>query len=64
MTELLEHTESGYCAQCEVHAVLRTCGECGLEEWVLDCGCMDQPTPLSADPRNGQPVCDECYSGA
>ena len=35
------------CESCDVQAQLLTCGDCGAQAVVTDCGCQIQPTTLS-----------------
>jgi hypothetical protein len=35
------------CESCDVQAQLLTCGDCGAQAVVTDCGCQIQPSTLS-----------------
>ena len=46
--------EGGHCPWCDMAAEFRTCGECGEESWIIDCGHYGQPHIVDD-------LCTECY---
>lgn len=41
------------CPACATQAAQRTCSQCGISAWVIDCGHYAQPRPLAAGKADG-----------
>lgn len=61
-----EH-EGGFCPDCLEPARYRTCSSCGRAGYIIDCGHMPQPRPISAGMYDGSQLdrdfCDFCTHG-
>ncbi len=59
ITERCER-EHGICS-CHYRTPARwlVCEDCERGAWIVDCGCLDQPRPLSADGVHIR--CEECH---
>lgn len=61
-----EH-EGGRCPDCHEPAKYRTCSTCGKSSYVIDCGHMPQPRPISAGRVDASQMhrdfCEDCAEG-